>query len=241
MVGRTIWPQTVGGQNLMRSYAVKVDPESPGTPIWKIDNFDVPALANTFTGIKELKDGSLLLGGVLDTMVQHNLPRQSYQRITKMTSSGVVTWNRYYNYSKDPSQFNTQGIMSINLGTNEDWLTTIEVQNNNPNPYFFVRYDSTGCDSSLSYCSTVGIKENYKSIDGFRIFPNPSKSNITLETNITTLMSIVISDVTGRKIKKFESVAAGNLLDVEALSKGLYFAEIYVASQRICVKQFLKE
>jgi hypothetical protein len=162
MVGCQYYPQTLGGMNTSKSFMVKFDINNPGNPIWKVDGFDLLGLTNYFANVIELQDGSLLVSGALDSLQgvwngSNNKPSNILTRLTIVRDDGQIKWNRYYDYkSNNSSVENYQGIRSINLCTDGSWLASIEGFNfPGNNPFLFVKYDSTGCDSSLAYCANL--------------------------------------------------------------------------------------
>ncbi|MBA3706831.1 MAG: T9SS type A sorting domain-containing protein, partial [Bacteroidetes bacterium] len=246
-VGRALYPQMIGNTNLTRAFAVKFDLNSPSVPVWKTEH-DRLDYGNTFLCLKELPNETLLIAGGIDTMIQHNLPLQAFNRITKMDKNGNVIWNRNYNYSTNTAVPNQMSVASLNLAANGDWLTAVQVANYpNPNPFFFVRYDSTGCDSTLNYCLSVGIEERKKIEDAISIYPNPIKSVINLNFSLVNLsnenISIKIFDVMGRVIKEEELSIEREKTNINAneLDKGVYFLQIYNEDKFIAIKKIVKE
>jgi hypothetical protein len=69
-------------------------------------NFDKPTLGNIFTCVKELENGDILVGGVLDTLQVLNISRNDLTRITRIKPNGSIISNHYYNY-KTNDAFNS--------------------------------------------------------------------------------------------------------------------------------------
>ncbi len=179
MVGWQYYSQMVGGSPAQKSYAVKFDINAPATAIWKINGYDVLGLRNGFTCAIELPNTNILIGGSLDTLqgVYNGLniyPANILTRLTVVDKNGNIIWNRYYDYkTNDSAVQNYQGIRSLNLCQDGGWVAAIEGFNYGVDPMFFVKYDSTGCDSTLIYCQNllpVGSEKNYRK-DLYSFFP----------------------------------------------------------------------
>ncbi|MBK9285679.1 MAG: T9SS type A sorting domain-containing protein [Sphingobacteriaceae bacterium] len=248
-VGKAIYPQIFSGSNLTRSYAVKFDFNSPESPIWKIDNFDKLAKGNSFTCVRELNNEVLLFSGGLDTMQQNSLPLNGLNRMTKFDKNGNMLWNRHYDYSKNPNANNNITTRSLNLAINGDWLAAIQIGNASPDPFFFVRYDSTGCDSTSLYCTTTFTSNIYEvSNNAYHlvIYPNPVKSTLNLSFSnlkfITQNLTFKILDVYGRVIREDEiKIETQNSLNISDLEKGIYFMQLYNMNKLIATKKIMKE
>lgn len=231
MVGLQIYTESLGGYNCNRSFAVKFSIDSPSIPIWKIDGFDKLAIYNAFSCVIELTDGDLLLGGYIDTLQgvwngPNNQPGSVLTRLTRVSKDGNIKWNRYYEYKMNQnSDDNLQQIHSINLSHDGSWLAAIEGYNfPGVNPFLFVKYDSTGCDSSLSYCAdvySVGLKSLSAGKEKIRVFPNPARNEIHLEIADSEETELCIIDIYGKDVRK-EKVTQSQKVDVSDLKAGMY-------------------
>lgn len=88
----------------------------------------------------------------------------------------------------------------------------------------------SGCESILS--NKINMTSKILSISninllGVNIFPNPTNSilNITLE-KITSNITIEIKDVVGKTLIAKDNISSTNILNVEKLTKGIYFVVI---------------
>ena len=72
--------------------------------------------------------------------------------------------------------------------------------------------------------------------NGVKIYPNPTSGLVKIQSNFT-IKKITISDINGRQINTFE---ATNQFSLEDLSRGVYFAKIYV-EDRIITKKIIRE
>ena len=233
--GIAIYPQTLGGYNLNKSYIVKFDVNSPSNPIWMINNFDRLSLTNAFHSLVELTNGEILVGGVLDTLQVNNMNTNSFVRLTKFSSSGAVTWNKNYDYKvNSPTSDNVLAVRSINLTSDGSWIAALESFNfPSPNPFFFVKFDSTGCDSTLAYCQSQVISGVYQTTlndVSVEVFPNPVTDYLTVNipVGIATedTWSLKIRDLTGRELKTMRLIDETNILDMNGLPEGIYLLVI---------------
>jgi hypothetical protein len=250
MVGNQMYSQTTGGYNCQRSYAIKFDVDTPQNPLWKIDGFDKLGLYNGFTCAIELKNGNLLLGGYLDTLQgvcngPNNQPGNLLPRLTMINKNGAIIWNRYYNYKTNSVlEDNGQVIHSLNICQDGCWLGSIETQNfPGTNPMLFVKYDSTGCDSSLAYCSSkyyVGLHEQGPINQKFEVYPNPFKDVLKLESDNPEELEYLLKDIFGKEILKGK-VAKFISIDVSYLKGGMYLLSITKDKEVIYTTKIIKE
>jgi hypothetical protein len=100
-------------------------------------------------------------------------------------------------------------------------------------------YDTLDC-ISIQY-STVGVN-NLISGDGrCNVYPNPTRSMLSIESN-EEIQSIQVADVTGRIIISQTNPAARNLqLATEMLDEATYFIHIKTTSGKTAVKSFVKQ
>lgn len=224
-VGQKIYPETVGGINLIKSFAVKFDINKLNQPIWKIDGYGPLSITNNFNCVYELNNGDLIMGGDLDTLHLKNLPMHHYAQITKIDSAGKIKWNRIYDYAPEADNSYIQSMKALNSTSNGAILGAFQVYTNSSNPFFFVKYDSTGCDSSIAYCSLlnlVGLKEQTVQSEDFRLYPNPAKDIVNFRINTEKVITVKLTDVTGRSIDEFEIESEVQSLNVSNYLSGIY-------------------
>jgi hypothetical protein len=233
-VGEQWYPQMVGGTNLTKAFAVKFDVNAPNPPIWR-SSYDALLLTNGFTCITELDNGDLLIGGGLDTFQLHNFNPNYFIRLMVLDNNGLIKSRRYYNYkTNNPNSNNYMVMKCLNPTSEKGFIAAIEVTNNpNPNPFFFVKFDSTGCDSTRDYCqmmAEVNVNEFQIQDVSFRVYPNPFDDEIKIDIHSISAsfkdpLVFTITDITGKVLQtsQFNSLQKTIILETKNLSSGLYF------------------
>jgi len=234
-VGWATYPQSLGGTNLISPYIIKFDLNNPSAPLWRINYFDGLRLMNVFSCIRELDNEDLIVGGTIDTLQMLNLPDNWLTRLVKIDKYGSIKSKRYYNYNTSPGNFNNQYLVSLDRASNNALVASLYSSNfPSPNPFIFVRYDSTGCDSSLAYCqsitSSTGTTGFYKEVynnNSVQIFPNPVYDVLNVVINSVDQseeLEFVLQDLTGRDVKifKLQQFNALSKVNISDLSSGSY-------------------
>lgn len=113
-----------------------------------------------------------------------------------------------------------------------------------------IEYDGSGAyivAVSNGSCATLSDEFIILGVDGaqddLRIYPNPAQSFVTftLESNLQKeVISVSVSDLTGREIMRKPYSQAGQGLDVSSLESGIYFIHLELEGQKIS-KRFLKQ
>jgi hypothetical protein len=253
-VGAKSTSQTVNDDFLTTAYAVKFDVNSPTPPIWNLE-YDQFRIGTGFGSLIELPNGEILVSGLVDTLHSYSLPPNNLLiTLTKINQNGTVTWNRCYNYQIDLNNSeNCVGVRSLRRTFSGEWIGALTVCNQTGvKPFFFVKWDSTGCDGSIAYCkaSYTGINAdgaNVNSFGGFdwRIFPNPVNDVFFITTNrpnISVEIQIEIKDVTGRLVKQIKTNMINNKAQVNAngVQNGSYLMSINDDSGLLYSGKFLK-
>ena len=247
IVGLQYESQTIGGYNLMRSYVVKFNISNPNTPVWKIV-LDKPTLANAATCIRENNSGELVVAGVIDTMQINNMATNALVRISKITSSGYLTNQRYYDYKiNDSLADNNLRLSFVDLTSDLGYIAALEVINfPNPNNFFYVKYGADGCDTLAAHCATmnlVGISETRNKIDNITIYPNPVNDFLKVElldTISIDQIEVTIYDILGKEVKKADLKSTLSI-ELMGLEKGIYFIKVMRNGNFICHQKIIKE
>lgn len=239
-VGSTYKNLFIGSQQLQCSYILKLDinTQQSTPPIWINSNFDNPKVTNYFAAITELPNGDLLVGGVIDTL--SIVQNWSLIRHSRLSSNGSILRQCYYDYkTNSPSAGNTQALRSLNLTSDGGWVVGIhQINFPSPNPLFYVKYDSSGCDSTLEYCANLtSILEAEITSDEITIFPNPFKSEIRVKLRSgfhTRTEQFRITNVLGKVLIE------GNLnehinnrpINLDVLTSGIYFFDSVIGNRK---------
>lgn len=91
----------------------------------------------------------------------------------------------------------------------------------------------------LSYCSTsTVINQIENTYPVFSIYPNPSKSEITIRTNIALKNAeIIIYNVTGQEMERIQNVSGQKILiPIDKLTNGVYIINIKTGEEALTAK-----
>jgi len=237
-VGSVRQSLVIGNLDTYKSYAVKFDINSPNVPIWSFQ-FDKTAVTNLFTSLTELGNEDVLITGIIDTMQQNNLATNCLQRITRVNKNGAVLSTKYYDYSPNTLLDNNQTILSLNPTSDGGFISAIQVFNTSPNPFFIVKYDSTGCDSNAYYCSSVVLKDNSFLGKSVKVYPNPTNGAINIE--IENANRIQIINILGELVKHEELKVEKQSIDLSNLQNGVYFLKVFDKNKLISTIKIIKE
>ncbi|MEI6020671.1 MAG: T9SS type A sorting domain-containing protein [Bacteroidota bacterium] len=247
--GRKEFPQkNAAGDNYNKSLAFKFDINSPYSLIWNIDGFDTLNLYNGFGTLFESEDGSLYFAGGIG--VQNNYINNSICRISKFDKNANFLWNSYYNYKINGLNYdNNQGMRCLTKTSDGGMIAAIpSINNDMPNPFFFVKYDANGCDTSLAYCTTLLSDEKIKSQNtGMSIFPNPVNDILNIKLSISSFSkpcSLKIIDMLGKTLMKVELDNVNRnayLLNLNHFEKGIYFLQVWQYDKLVVTEKIIKD
>jgi len=128
--------------------------------------------------------------------------------------------------------YNLNGILTG--ATNQFYIYT-------PTSDYYDIVTINGCSSLVSdtiFFTDAGIKGNNK-IETIRIYPNPAKDNITIETNSDKEQRIEIIDLVGQTVYT-NIINNKETINTSAFAKGVYILKIYSNKETI-VRKFLKQ
>jgi hypothetical protein len=195
--------------------------------------FGKELVGNHFTSLLLNKKNELEALGMLDSNILNNVLSNVMIQKYNIDLNGNVIKMKIYNY-----QFNNYWLHGVNswgvsLTSDGGIIAPYQRLMNNANnyaPVFFVKYDSTGCDTSALYCATVGIKENtYQSAD-VSIYPQPANQIVNLSSPLfaNKRAQIQISNNLGQLcFKQRLQFNNGNAqLPLANLPKGIYFLKL---------------
>ena len=109
--------------------------------------------------------------------------------------------------------------------------------------YYFGFFDYNGKGDNVVAVDNISITESTLSTDeslkdDVKIYPNPFKDEITI-SNIKDIKSIGIIDYSGRLIKEITNVTP--LINLEALTKGIYLLKLNYKDGTIKIKKVIKK
>ena len=96
------------------------------------------------------------------------------------------------------------------------------------NPLFYVKYDSTGCDSTLPYCALANSLPERKA-DKMSLYPQPASGTVTLELSQPKREAVaVLHSLEGRVLRRSTVSFSGNagVLDISDVPPGVYLLSI---------------
>jgi len=99
--------------------------------------------------------------------------------------------------------------------------------------------DRAGLLTSLGCSAPTGLLNEGSLENGFKIYPNPSNGNFTVDTHMLKYDNISISvyDLLGSKIQKFENIKSFPFkMDLNDLSNGIYYFKINCGNKTITQK-----
>jgi hypothetical protein len=244
-VGTRYYSGTLGGNNYQGGFAVKVDLNNLNSPHWVINGYGQLSTGSGFVSANQRSDGKILLSGSIDTLLVYNQWPNVLLRYTLINEqSGQVIWNKLYNYKNNsPTTYYNQFPSSTCILSANSWISSVSVNNNGVNPFFFVKYDSTGCDTTQEYCmNPVGIYD-LKGVSGdIILYPNPTEGYLTVTSNsLTEINQISIVNLIGQCIRvvDFQFVDSKITLSTSELERGIYIIHFKTSFGTI-TKRFIK-
>jgi hypothetical protein len=224
------------------SYIFKFDINAPSVPIWRHDKFGTFAYQNMFQCLTEMPNGDILVAGQFDSLLIQNQKTNIWTRITRFDANGVLKSNRYYDYAPPDYQLNVQKMVSIELTSDGGWVGAIACSAG-INSLFFVKYDSTGCDSSVAYCLNPTAIASNDIDDSFFIYPNPASDflNIKVNTNKSD-HQVQIFNSTGQLMRKENIIPDPRNptpVILTDLPPGIYFIQLTNSESEIKTSRFV--
>ena len=71
----------------------------------------------------------------------------------------------------------------------------------------------------------------------FSLYPNPANSQVVINTNETqALGEVLLTDMTGKVVKQFQTQKSTTEIDVSTLENGIYFVKAGGVSQKLVKK-----
>jgi hypothetical protein len=224
--------ETFNFYELGYGYIIKLQFDDNLTIINQKQNIDEKSVYNAYNNIIELENGNLVFAGYQDTSYHKGRPFNLLGKILWTDKNGNQIKKLYYSY-KDPLNNNSYicGLTSFNRTTDNGFIAAYYYNSPTfPGKFMVVKYDSTGCDSSAFYCTTVGIKENNYQAADVSIYPQPANNVLNLSSVLfaNKKAQIQISNNLGQLLIKQHLQFNNGIaqLPLANLPKGIYFIKL---------------
>lgn len=83
-----------------------------------------------------------------------------------------------------------------------------------------------GVNVGFGASNALSVSDNNKFKAGIKIYPNPSKYEVYISSQLGIMQSLKVYDITGKLLLKSEINSSSYKIDVNSLSKGIYVIEI---------------
>ena len=106
---------------------------------------------------------------------------------------------------------------------------------------FDVTLTITACGRTHLVTKTVSVSNlslNHNNVLDVKIYPNPTKDNITIE-GISNNFSVTLYSILGQKVKSFDKII-NNTISLSEIKKGIYFLEI-ISDGNKEIKKIIKQ
>ena len=183
--------------------------------------------------IQQTSDGGYIVAGYAESIdgdVSDDNNGSDYYWIIKLDGSGNKIWDKTYGGSDYQRAYSIQqtsdggyifagyttsddgDISDGNNGKKDSWIIKLDVQNPN----------------NTNQIETQNM---------FSIYPNPANAKIVLKTNVLqALEEVLITDMTGKIVKQFQTQKSTTEIDVSTLENGIYFVKAGGVSQKLVKK-----
>ena len=205
-------------------------------PMWRV-MIDKPTSSNHNQCVDQHSNGDLLIGGLIDSssnvLVAHS-------RFSRLNASGNILWRKYYYYGALDSTTSAFTIASLKTLKSGGWIASFKMRLTVPNnPFFFVKYDSTGCDTTEYYCKTVGLNEHV--LAGTLIYPSPVNDRLNIELPIVSNVDVIITNIIGQEVKTERIIGQIDYqINMADLPGGIYVVSLRQGKNNVFQKKVVK-
>ncbi|MBL7921760.1 MAG: T9SS type A sorting domain-containing protein [Bacteroidia bacterium] len=97
------------------------------------------------------------------------------------------------------------------------------------------------CFSSCAVCALgVGVKENSSSALSLKMYPNPAKNVVTLNSKIKGIYAIVVFDAKGKQVMLVKNVETETTqLNIQDLNAGIYFVRLVGKNNQTTIQKLV--
>ena len=228
------------------TYIMKLD--NKGNTIWD-NSFGTLGKNNTLFSLNETPDGSLIgCGSKPGRYYKDGIPG-IYGYVIKVSSDGELLWERVHHhpdaFDKD-SQAGVRGILySIKPTPDGGYIAAGETNtNDNSQDFWVIKMDERGCIGTPCDLQEAILAQEeiafQNGIQSFNVFPNPASDMLNLSFSFPVLEEAVVQlvDQSGKVVlRQFIANASDVLLDLSAISSGIYFVSVQSAEYTFPVKK----
>ncbi len=222
MVGETDWYSAFLTR---KPHALLYDINNINTPIWQYE-YGTEQLEHGFTSIDQWDDSTYIVSGFIDTtwLVKSGHANTNL-KYSFLSENGRIKKELIYNYRQDTTIDFARTPRTVLKTSDGGWIATVSNSYNDTIAYY-IKYDANGCDSTLNYCLTVGLKEQVKK--GVELFPNPANDvvQVMLPEESNQVFTITLVDVAGREVLQQTNLLNNHSIKIDALPAGLYLVKI---------------
>jgi hypothetical protein len=185
------------------------------------------------TSIQQTSDGGYIVAGTTSSsdgdITDVNNGESDYW-IIKLDESGNKVWDKTLGGSDSDNatsiQQNSEGGHII-AGYTKSSDGDITDGNNGGYDFWIIKL-GTETPSNVNKIETENM---------FSLYPNPAKSQVIVKTNaLEALEQVLITDMTGKIVKQFETQKSTTEIDVSNLVNGIYFVKAAGVSQKLVKK-----
>lgn len=206
-----------------RTYASLLKLNSLGDLLWLKKVMPIKGNGpDSFQSVLELSDGSFVVAGQNHYTDSIAISRY-HGLVAKITATGDLVWQKEHQLSS----CNACDSYLYDIRTTSDGGFICSGVANSPQDMWLLKLDSLGCADTTCSLAT-GVKQeiliNHELVN---IYPNPANSFITVESSSTIISSIFrLIDITGKEVLSRQINSSYTQIDIQGLSKGIYFYQI---------------
>ncbi len=106
-------------------------------------------------------------------------------------------------------------------------------------------FTNSGNTLAFKIARLVDVGTGINEIDnesGVKIYPNPSQSEITIETTSNEVIKLIsVNDLLGRELIQQKPINSNTTIDISALSAGVYLLQVQSKHGEVKISKFIKE